>query len=607
MKSLQRPRAPYLRSRPAALLRRGALLVGPAILLAAPAAAQGGVPYSPTASWESYKTGVTTGGAFADIDGDGHLDMVVANGNDILRQRVEVYTNDGAGNYPTNPQWQSSDVDYHGHLAVGDVNGDGRPDVAVSVFLGAGGFGDKGRAKLYLNQSGTLASTPSWSSSDTFYSFSCDLGDADSDGDLDLAVATGEPYYGSPDQNRIYYNTGGVLATTPGWTTAAADHSLDVAFGDADGDGDLDLAFATAKGPTRVFFQGPGGMSTTPGFVATDNNNQNGNSATWADTDGDGYLELAITDNNQLAGGTGNFKIYDNVLGTLQTTPYWSDWGGYVSAAALADLNLDGRPEFAGGIWWGGVWIYVNNGGSYPSAPAWESAKNSVAEAVFFGDVDEAALHAVGGEVHAPNGRRTYYLEHAPVHALAEVAVDGVVLTPAQYAADLEDGWIALDRTPVLGVTVDYTYSTSLDLGLTNWDQSVGNLVFERYTVPVATFRNDAGATNPSVYVAEGPAVGQNWDATVDNTGSAHTIAGLAGFATPAEIPLACCGWLLVNVADPGGELLQVAPKLGSGLVAFSLAVPMDLALLGVSLSTQGYGYGGGVTLYNAYDLVVGY
>ena len=104
------------------------------------AALQGPVPLPNAASWTSYPGGVTTGGAFADLDRDGWLDFVVANGNDILRQRVEVYYNDGAGNYPLNPQWQSADVDYHGHLAVGDVDGDGWDDVAVSVFLGAGGF-----------------------------------------------------------------------------------------------------------------------------------------------------------------------------------------------------------------------------------------------------------------------------------------------------------------------------------------------------------------------------------------------------------------------------------------------------------------------------------
>ncbi len=576
-------------------------------LLAHAASAQGGVPYDRAADWESYTSGVATGGAFADIDRDGHLDMVVANGNDIYRQRVDVFYNDGNGNYPTSPQWQSGDVDYHGHLAVGDVDQDGWPDVAVSVYLGAGGFGSKGKVKLYRNLSGTLESTPSWTSSDSFYTFSCDLGDADGDGDLDLAVATGEGYTSASEYFRIYYNTGGTLATTPGWQSNVKGYAYDVAFADVDRDGDLDMAFATARAQTKVFYQGPGGMGTTPGWTATDNGNQSGNSAAWGDVDGDGYLELAISDNDQLAGGTGDFKIYDNVGGTLQTTPFWTEYEGMVSAVGFADLTLDGYPDFAGGEWWGGIRVYLNSAGSFPSSADWDSAKNSVAEAVFFGDVDGEGLHTVVGETHAPNGGNTYYVDHAPVHALSQVVVDGVTLTVTEYSADLEDGWIALDRTPAVGVVVDYVWSTSLDLGLTNWDTSIGNLLFLRYDVPAATFRNDSGNTNPTGYLAGFPMVGQTWNASLDNTGTGNTWASIAGFSAPAEVGLPCCGVLLVDITDPNGELLQLSAKLGSGLVSFSTAVPGDLGLVGFSLATQGLGFGGGVTLHNAYDLVVGY
>ena len=570
------------------------------------AAAQGQVPYSTASTWESYTGGVTTGGALADIDGDGFVDFVVANGNDILRQSVEVYTNDGAGGFPLNPQWSSSDVDYHGHLSVGDVDQDGDLDVAVAVFLGVGAFGDEGYAKLYDNQGGTLSSLPTWESSDTFYAFSCDLGDADSDGDLDLAVAVGEPYFDPPDRNRIYYNSGGTLATTPGWLSAFDDHTLDVAFGDADGDGDLDLAFATSLGPTRVFYQGPGGISTTPGFTATDNPNQNGNTLAWADVDADGFLELAVSDNSQLTGGAGTFKIYDNVGGSLATTPFWSDFVGFSSAVAFADLKRDGAPDLVGGIWFGGTHVYLNNAGSFPTTENWQSAKNSTVEVLVFADVDRNGLISVLGETHLPNGGRTYYLDHAPVHSLASVTVDGVVLSTTNYSLDLEDGWLALDRTPAVSVVVDYEYSESLDLGVTNWDQSIGNQVYLRRQVPVTSFRTDAGSANPLGYAADEMVIGRIWNASVDNSLVGNTMAAVIGFQTPLELPLACCGVLLVNIADPGGEVLALPLGAGTGVVPFNLEIPNSLSLLGFTLSTQGIGLGGGVSLHNAFDHTIG-
>lgn len=441
-------------------------------------AAQGPVPYSTQATWESYPNGVTTGGAFADIDGDGFLDLVVANGNDILRQRVEVFLNDGDGGLPVTPSWQSGDVDYHGHLSIGDVDQDGWPDVAVSVFLGAGGFGDLGKVKLYRNLGGVLESTPSWQSADRFYSFSCDLGDADGDGDLDLAVAVGEAYYGAPAPNRVYYNTGGVLQTSPGWQSPS-DHAMDVAWGDADGDGDLDLAFCTAKGPNRIYFQGPGGLAATAGWVSTDNNSQNGNSLAWRDIDGDGDQDLGVTDNNQLSGGLGLFKIYRNGGSGLATAPFWTDYGGMVSAIAFGDLLLDGHHDVIGGIWWGGTRIYLNDAGSIPATQNWTSAKASVVEALFLGDLDGKALRT-RDESHAGNGGRVYALDHVPAHAVLGVAVDGVILPRSAWSADLEDGWVALDRTPAASVVVRYRWSEELDLGVTNWDQSIGNLVFQR-------------------------------------------------------------------------------------------------------------------------------
>ena len=63
----------------------------------------------------------------------------MANGNDMARQSVVVYLNPG-GSFPLRRPGPPRDVDYHGHLDLADVDGDGALDLAVAVYLGAGGF-----------------------------------------------------------------------------------------------------------------------------------------------------------------------------------------------------------------------------------------------------------------------------------------------------------------------------------------------------------------------------------------------------------------------------------------------------------------------------------
>ena len=123
-----------------------------------------------------------------------------------------------------------------------------------------------------------------------------------------------------------------------------------------------------------------------------------------------------------------------------------------------------------------------------------------------------------------------------------------------------------------------------------------------------ATFRNDGGNTNPTGYWAAPPVLGTTWFASVNNTGMGNNFADIVGYSTPLQLYLSGIGdYLLVNVADPNGELLTMPTKAGSNLVNFSAPVPNDPALNGFTFYTQGYGFGGGSPrLHNAYDLRVG-
>jgi len=81
-----------------------------------------------------YAVNGTTRPAIADFNLDGHLDIAVANG---LTKQVYVLFNDGAGKFPTQAQFRIPGVTNDG-LALGDFNGDHKPDLAINVYNGSG-------------------------------------------------------------------------------------------------------------------------------------------------------------------------------------------------------------------------------------------------------------------------------------------------------------------------------------------------------------------------------------------------------------------------------------------------------------------------------------
>jgi hypothetical protein len=234
-------------------------------------------------------------------------------------------------------------------LAIGDVDGDGLPD----VFMGSA---KNDTAKLYIQQpNGTFVQKPEFifdqdrGSEDVGAAFF----DADNDGDLDLVVASGgnEDLTGSLNLTpRLYINDGkgNFTRSFAGWPPISINASCIKPI-DFDGDGNMDV-FIGARNvpgsygqlPASVLLKGDGHGHFTDvtrtlapdllhlGMV-TD--------AQWEDIDGDGRKELVVV------GDWMPVTILKYVDGQLKKTAELPYSAGWWNCLTIADVNGDGYPD----------------------------------------------------------------------------------------------------------------------------------------------------------------------------------------------------------------------------------------------------------------------
>jgi hypothetical protein len=225
------------------------------------------------------------------------------------------------------------------------------------------------------------------------------------------------------------------------------------------------------------------------------------NSLFTGDVNNDGYIDLAVSDNNQLA-GSGKFKIYLNNNGMLNTTPFWtSSFSGYGSGIILEDVDNDSDPDLITGAWWSPIRIYLNNNGNFNTNPDYTSSTNSVVEAIFIGDVNKNGVENVTEYLTANGIKKIFYMPRAPLQYINRIIVNNDTLTLDEFCYDLETGWISLPNAPASGVQirVETAVSFSLDMGVTNWDSNIGNYLFTNALIPVELISFTASVTGTNV------------------------------------------------------------------------------------------------------------
>lgn len=458
------------------------------LLFAAGMVAVAQVPLPASPSWTSQDNDYSTGGAFADVNGDGRLDLCTSNGNDMAQNYNGIYLNRG-DSLERVASWRSADRGYFGHCYAGDVDNDGDLDLAVAYL---GPTGDL-RVRVYRDTGAGLETSPCWKARDQHSSFDCCLGDVDLDGDLDLAISAGDAYSGEIDSARIYRNNAGVFDSLPFWTARDGAASDAVRFCDVDDDGDLDL-FVGHRNRITMYRNNAGVLDPNPAWVARRN-------VGWVlrlepgDYDGDGLPDLAVACNDQL-GDPNGVRVYHNTGGTLDTIPVFTMWSSadYTSCVAWADIDGDGDLDLAAGGWWQPVVVFRNDAGVIGATPAWswQDGQNLVCEAIVFGDIRNAHLASGSATWDGDGSRRLFAIPHRPAHTISRVIVNDSLVPRSDYCCDPLAGWVSLTAAPPPGndnVRIEYRYSTHPDLCVTNWVASYGNHLFLN-TTPVGVAAN---------------------------------------------------------------------------------------------------------------------
>jgi hypothetical protein len=286
---------------------------------------------------------------------------------------------------------ESVDDDSAARLACTEVSKDGRQVVGVcSDQLPGNSAFAPGAAIPY-------GATPDWSNSQRRQVGSVQIADMNGDGRVDLIVgcysSSSFPPY-DDWHNFIHYNTGTALEALPSWISADQVSTGDLQVGLINNDAYPDIFSANGGGsmaPSVIYFGGPTGPSTSPGWSSVVPGNTWATSATLFDIDHDGDLDVTTTNQGAVQGDS--FRpifLYRNNAGVLESTPSWQSAEISIqNTTAYADYDGDGWEDMAVSKWANfQTGIYKNVAGTPQANSIWTTGATTTDRGVAWADVD---------------------------------------------------------------------------------------------------------------------------------------------------------------------------------------------------------------------------
>lgn len=281
--------------------------------------------------------------AAADLDADGHIDLVAAGAGAVCVQSPHLAPNSNAigGQYvPTCYYVGRSSPSAQESFAIADLDDDGKPEIIAANSLDAS-------VTVLHNHSGVddPVFEPESPLAVGVLPYSVAIADFNGDGKPDVVVSNLNSGTLSVLLNTTAAGTAHI-SFAPQQTLAAGTHPFAVASADLDGDGRPDLLISgdgavsalmnrTAAGASTVSFSAPSalGAASSAGLPAL----------AVADFNGDGKIDVAV------AGPSHMLTLYLNATPGPGATPAFNSAGvavdGDVYAVDSDDIDGDGRPD----------------------------------------------------------------------------------------------------------------------------------------------------------------------------------------------------------------------------------------------------------------------